>query len=106
MKTFPGKRFRWQRLRSDLSCASLPTRREFLRQAGFVAALHAAARSNLTAGNLAPVLLDLKSPVSQLGYSVRDVAREAHLDFLQVCGGDVSKKYILETTGSGVAFID
>ena len=43
---------------------------------------------------------------SPLGYSLQDVAREAHLDFLQVCGGDTSKKYILETTGSGVAFID
>jgi hypothetical protein len=41
-----------------------------------------------------------------LGYSMRDVAREARLEFLQVCGGDTSKKYILETTGSGVAFID
>ncbi len=28
------------------------------------------------------------------------------IDFLQVCGGATSKKYILETTGSGVAFID
>jgi enediyne biosynthesis protein E4 len=43
---------------------------------------------------------------SPLGYSMQDVAREARLEFLQVCGGDTSKKYILETTGSGVAFID
>jgi enediyne biosynthesis protein E4 len=43
---------------------------------------------------------------SPLGYSIQDVARDARLDFLQVCGGDTSKKYILETTGSGVAFID
>lgn len=28
------------------------------------------------------------------------------MDFVQVCGGDKSKKYILETTGSGVGFID
>jgi enediyne biosynthesis protein E4 len=110
VKTFPGQRVRWQRPRSDLACASLPTRRQFLRQAGFAAALHAAPMSNLTsnlaADNLAPASSDLKTPVPQLGYSVRDVAREAHLDFVQVCGGDASKKYILETTGSGVAFID
>ena len=43
---------------------------------------------------------------SPLGYSLQDVAQEAHLAFFQVCGGDKSKKYILETTGSGVAFID
>jgi hypothetical protein len=41
-----------------------------------------------------------------LGYSIRDVAREARLDFLQASGGDSNKKYILETTGAGVAFID
>jgi hypothetical protein len=41
-----------------------------------------------------------------LGYSIRDVARAARLDFIQVCGGDTSKKYILETTGAGAAFID
>jgi hypothetical protein len=28
------------------------------------------------------------------------------LDFQQVCGGTTSKKYIIETTGSGVAFLD
>jgi enediyne biosynthesis protein E4 len=110
VKTLPGQRVRWQRPRSDLSCVSLPTRRQFLRQAGFAAALHATPRnnltSNLTGDNLAPAHPDLKTPGPQLGYSVRDVAREAHLDFLQVCGGDASKKYILETTGSGVAFID
>jgi len=41
-----------------------------------------------------------------LGYRVREVAEEAKLNFLQVCGGDRSKRYILETTGSGVAWID
>jgi len=43
---------------------------------------------------------------SALGYSIQDVAGDARLDFLQVCGGDKSKKYILETTGSGVAYFD
>ena len=41
-----------------------------------------------------------------LGYTIKDVAREARLEFVQVCGGDNTKKYILETTGSGVAFLD
>ncbi len=41
-----------------------------------------------------------------LGYTVREVAQEARLDFLQVSGGEHSKRYILETTGSGVAFFD
>jgi enediyne biosynthesis protein E4 len=45
-------------------------------------------------------------PPAPLGYSIIDIAREAKLEFVQVCGGDTSKKYILETTGSGVAFID
>ncbi len=41
-----------------------------------------------------------------LGYTARDIAAEAGLDFLQVSGGDHAKKYIIETTGSGVAFFD
>ncbi len=41
-----------------------------------------------------------------MGYSVRDVAEQAGLEFLQVSGGDHEKKYILETTGGGVAFFD
>src|SRR6266436_3227921 len=41
-----------------------------------------------------------------LGYGMVDVTQSAGLNFLHVCGGDTRKKYILETTGSGVAFID
>ncbi len=41
-----------------------------------------------------------------LGYTVQDVAAASGLDFLHVSGGDKTKKYILETTGSGVAFFD
>jgi hypothetical protein len=44
--------------------------------------------------------------VPPLGYSLTDVAQSAGLNFQHCCGGDLSKKYILETTGSGVAFID
>jgi hypothetical protein len=49
------------------------------------------------------------SPVeapNQLGYTVREIAAEAGLDFLHVSGGEHAKKYILETTGSGVALFD
>jgi len=46
------------------------------------------------------------NPLAPLGYTIEDVAPEARLNFVQVCGGDNGKKYILETTGSGVAFID
>jgi hypothetical protein len=41
-----------------------------------------------------------------LGYSVHEIAEAAGLNFQQVSGGDRRKKYILETTGSGVAFFD
>ena len=41
-----------------------------------------------------------------LGYSVEEIAEQAGIHFLHVSGGDQAKKYILETTGSGVAFFD
>jgi hypothetical protein len=45
-------------------------------------------------------------PQVPLGYHLTDVTRSAGLKFQHYCGGDLGKKYILETTGSGVAFID
>ena len=39
-------------------------------------------------------------------FDFRDIAREAGLTDVFPNGGDASKKYIIETTGSGVAFID
>jgi enediyne biosynthesis protein E4 len=85
----------------------LPSRRDFLRLAGCGLMSQAGWRCNLgtiAAASTSPIATKRSDP--QLGYILQDVAREAHLDFLQVCGGDTSKKYILETTGSGVAFID
>ncbi|RRA50192.1 CRTAC1 family protein [Acidipila sp. EB88] len=41
-----------------------------------------------------------------LGYSIHEIAEQAGLDFLQVSGGNKAKKYIVETTGAGVAFFD
>lgn len=51
---------------------------------------------------------DGTSPAKQqpLGFTVRDVAAAAGIKFEHVSGGDERKKYILETTGSGVAFFD
>ena len=82
---------------ANKSRGCLPSRREFLRIAGSGLLLHAGGA--LGAGRTTPV-------GAPLGYSLLDVAADAHLDFLHVCGGDKSKKYILETTGSGVAFFD
>src|SRR5919198_5769322 len=39
-------------------------------------------------------------------FSFTNVAREAGLNHLTVFGGESSNKYLLETTGTGVAFID
>src|SRR3989454_446925 len=36
----------------------------------------------------------------------RDVARQAGINFVNVFGGAKAKRYLLETTGSGVAWID
>ena len=47
-----------------------------------------------------------KGALRPLGYRVEDVIAHSGIEFHHVCGGTVSKKYILETTGSGVAFID
>ncbi len=70
-----------------------------------------AAGGGLLSAVLLPAARSLASPPADpeskpLGYTVRDIAAEARLDFLQVAGGDRAKKYIIETTGSGVAFFD
>ena len=53
-----------------------------------------------------PVAGDASKAGTPLGYTVREVAGPAGLSFLQVSGGESRKKYILETTGAGVAFFD
>ncbi len=85
----------------------MPSRREFCRMAGSGLLLQAG--SQLGLARMAAASTPSTAPRQfglPLGYTVRDVATEAGLDFIQVCGGDTSKKYIIETTGSGVAFID
>jgi hypothetical protein len=92
---------------SGLTGALLPSRREFFRLAGSGLLLQAGSNFGLArlSAQSAPQGAT-KEPGSPLGYTVRDVAHEAGLDFIEVCGGDKSKKYIIETTSSGVAFID
>src|SRR3954469_8597663 len=46
------------------------------------------------------------SKVPDIGYQLTDVTTKAGLKFRNYFGGETSKKYILETTGSGVAFFD
>src|SRR4051794_6573151 len=41
-----------------------------------------------------------------LAFSFANVARDAKLNHTTVFGGAASNKYLLETTGTGVAFID
>src|SRR5438270_5822027 len=41
-----------------------------------------------------------------LGFSFTNIAREAGLNHVTVFGGATANKYLLETTGTGVAFID
>src|SRR5207248_8653856 len=43
---------------------------------------------------------------SGLGFSFENVAREAGINHVTVFGGSEANKYLLETTGTGVAFID
>src|SRR4029453_12490785 len=39
-------------------------------------------------------------------FSFRNVARDAGIDFVTTFGGATNNTYLLETTGTGVAFID
>src|SRR5262245_24074396 len=53
----------------------------------------------------APTLVRSQPP-APLSFSFANVAREAGLTHLTVFGGESSNKYLLETTGTGVAVID
>src|SRR6266536_280701 len=65
-------------------------------------------------GNLFPLAHEQPSrrttrpvpPPRELGYSFQDVGVSAGLTARNYFGGEESKKYILETTGCGVAFFD
>ncbi|MEO8737280.1 MAG: VCBS repeat-containing protein, partial [Edaphobacter sp.] len=85
---------------------SLPSRRDFLRSAAANVALGVSASAFGATGFVASAQQIDNAKERPLGFSIKDVAREAKLDFINICGGTSSKRYILETTGSGVAFID
>ena len=86
---------------------SLPNRREFCKLVGSGLLFQVGSAFGLAHPGIGPSPSQAGTALgSPLGYTVNDVARESGLDFLHVCGGDKSKKYIIETTGSGVAFID
>lgn len=79
-----------------------PQRRSFLKASG-AALLWPALPTPLAAlagGEAKP------SGTRPLGYTMEDVAETAGLHFTHVSGGAMGKRYILETTGSGVAFFD
>src|SRR5271156_1906741 len=84
------------------------TRRRFLRLAASQLLLRGLPLSAMPARLLQSPVATPQPPSgpAPLGYTIRDVARAAGLDFVQVCGGETGKTYILETTGSGVAMID
>jgi len=90
--------------RSTKMKPDLLRRRSFLQAAG-ATALTSLLPSQLHAlGGLIPQVATVNN--APLGYTVHDVARAAGLNFLQASGGDRQKKYIIETTGAGVAFFD
>src|SRR5437667_5436939 len=65
--------------------------------------LRAVATAFASASVLAGVQTQEPAP---LGFSFTNVARAAGLNHLTVFGGATANKYLLETTGTGVAFID
>src|SRR5260370_30223821 len=54
----------------------------------------------------APRTIDIRTNLAPIKIDFRDIAVEAGLTAQNVSGGKDEKKYILETTGSGVAIFD
>jgi hypothetical protein len=54
----------------------------------------------------AALLLVAAGTAAPVGFSFREVGREAGLDAVTVFGGRDANRYLLETTGCGVAFLD
>ncbi|HEY3131261.1 MAG TPA: CRTAC1 family protein [Acidobacteriota bacterium] len=67
----------------------------FLSAAGCIALLAAGGRTSGSGG-----------PSGESDIQFIDIAAKAGIDAVTVAGGEKNKKYILESTGSGVAFID
>ena len=73
------------------------------RRAGHRSAVVSAGLAALTLGGAAAHSTDLGAA---LGFSFTNVARDAGLDAVTVFGGKDANRYLLETTGCGVAFLD
>ena len=71
-------------------------------------ARHAAAALLIAAGTatVGRALAASGEAPGPLGFSFREVAREAGLDAVTVFGGKDVNRYLLETTGCGAAFLD
>lgn len=82
------------------------TRRSALRILGTELLGAAFARTPLLLGRASSIVDSAERHAAPLAYSLTDVSQKAGLNFKHFCGGNKTKKYILETTGSGVAFID
>jgi hypothetical protein len=90
-----------------------PSRRSFLRSAGrtglalglqpIVSALSPSGLLHAASGD--PFLTPL-APGAPLGFTLTDVARQAGLNAVCVFGDEYVKRWIIETTGCGIAFFD
>ncbi len=60
----------------------------------------------LAVSGVAALVGNVRSGDPDLGFSFRSAAREAGLDAVTVFGGRETNKYLLETTGCGVALLD
>jgi enediyne biosynthesis protein E4 len=63
-------------------------------------------RASVTAGQKADQKEAAPLPSSDLGVSFLNIARESGLNVKTILGGEHKNKYLLETTGCGIAFYD
>ncbi|HYL63398.1 MAG TPA: CRTAC1 family protein [Candidatus Methylomirabilis sp.] len=68
--------------------------------------LHAAEQNPASSQTAPPNSALYPRPPAELGVSFLNVARESGLDAKTIFGGEHKNKYLLETTGCGVAFYD
>jgi hypothetical protein len=67
---------------------------------------HGSWKSRLTRGEQAPAASAAPAPANDLGVTFVNVAHESGLNVKTIFGGEHKNKYLLETTGCGVAFYD
>jgi hypothetical protein len=89
-------------VRCDNLLTPLPTRRKFLQSLCRTALVLPFAEVL----SLAQALPSQKSQSGDLGVSFLNIAKEAGLNAKTIFGGEHKNKYLLETTGCGIAFYD